>query len=86
MSRDELIKVLQKQKSKLEIEYSRKIGNEEVMNREIQKFEQLERLSETHERLCASVLTRFARRKKETAFNRWRDVLLEEQQEEGNTL
>jgi|JI6StandDraft_1071083.scaffolds.fasta_scaffold26969_7 hypothetical protein len=51
------------------------------MNKEIRKFELLERQNDTRERICGCILTRFARRKKECAFNKWRDALVEEQQE-----
>jgi hypothetical protein len=62
------------------------MSNEEVMNREIRKFEVLERQSDIRERLYSCVLVRWANRKKAEAIKRWREKANDEARIESDEL
>lgn len=68
MERKELIKVLNRQKDKMEMQYSNKLSIDEKIDQQLQRYKIFSHQRERKEKLCAYVFMRNAKRVKNYAF------------------
>ena len=73
MERKDLIKVLNRQKDKMEMEYSHKLEVDELIQRELRRYKVYAHQRERKEKLCAHILVRAANKLKGRAFRSWRE-------------
>lgn len=72
MERKELIKILNRQKDKMEMEYSNKLSMDEKIQGELHRYKIYSHQRDKKEKLCAYVFMRNAKKVKQFAFSTWR--------------
>lgn len=72
MERKDLIKILNRQKDKMEMQYSHKLSVDEMIQHELNRYRIFAHQREKKEKLCAHLLARRAEKVKQNAFSEWR--------------
>ena len=86
MERKDLIKFLNRQKDKMEMQYSKKLEMDEKIDSQLRRYKVLSHQRDKKEKLCAHILIKNAKKIKRNAFESWRKNIDEMKDKECEML